>query len=429
MAKRDRDGVRGKERQVEVQRSVPLAGVLVRAGQAFHELAVATGLQVLSAMLEQDRESLCGPRSQPDEQRRAYRHGYDRGWLVLGGRRVVVDKPRVRRMGGGEEVLPSWAELSAADPLEHRTVEQLLLGVSTRRYERSLETLPTGLRSVGAKPSSVSRRFVAATRAQVATFLSRPLDTLALPVIMIDGTGLGDHLLLVALGIDTEGEKHVLGAWEGSSESVEVGRGLLRNLIERGLSVEQPRLFVVDGSKGLRKAITQTFGRWARIQRCQVHKTRNILEHLPEARRPWVHAQLRKAWAEPNAPKARRQLLRLADALEDQHPSAAASIREGLDEILTLAELGVTGALHRTLRSTNPIENLQEAIQRTARRVKRWRGGTMALRWAVAALQEAHSGFRKVRGYRDLPRLVHALQRAVQPLEHQLTVDSLEKVA
>lgn len=263
----------------------------------------------------------------------------------------------------------------------------------------------------------------------MASFLSRPLDALELPVILIDGTGLGDHLMLVALGMDTAGHKHVLGVWEGSSESVEVGRGLLRNLIERGLRVEQPRLFVLDGSKGLRKAITQTFGRFARLQRCQVHKTSNILEHLPEARRPFVHAQLRKAWAEPNAPNARRQLRRLADSLEERYPSAAASIREGLDEMLTLAELGITGALYRTLRSTNPIENLQGAIQSTASRVKRWRGGTMALRWAVVALQEAQKGFRRIRGYKDLPRLVRALQQTLQDAERTNGLDSLEKVA
>lgn len=429
MSKRVRDGVRGKEERFEVQRSIRLGAVMLRAGQAFHELVVETGLQVVAAMLEQDRELLCGRRSQPDGDRTAYRHGYDRGWLVLGGRRVVLEKPRVRRKGGGEVVLPSWAELSATDPLVHRTMEQLLLGVSTRGYERSLESLPAGLDSVATQRSSVSRRFVAATAAQVSAFLSRPLDALDLPVILIDGTGLGDHLLLVAVGMDREGHKHVLGAWEGSSESVEVGRGLLRNLIERGLRVEQPRLFVVDGSKGLRKAIAQTFGRFARVQRCQVHKGRNILEHLPEARRPWVQAQLRKAWAEPDAAHARRQLLRLANALEEQHPSAAASIREGLDDTLTLTELGVTGALHRTLRSTNPIENLQGAIQHTARRVKRWRSGSMALRWAVAALLEAEKNFRRVRGYRDLPRLSQALQQALEPLQRDQALDSLEKVA
>ena len=232
--------------------------------------------------------------------------------------------------------------------------------------------------------------------------------------------------MLVALGVDLDGRKHVLGTWEGTTEGFEVCRSLLRNLIERGLTVETPRLFVVDGGKGMLKAIRRTFGRWALIQRCQIHKIRNILEHLPEERRPWVRAQLRKAWTASSTSKARLRLHNLADALDEIYPSAAASIREGLEETLTLLDLGVVDALHRSLRSTNPIENLQGAIKRTACRVKRWRGGTMALRWTVAALIEAEKHFHRIKGFRDLPALVASLGRKItEPAK----LDILEKAA
>jgi transposase-like protein len=405
---------------------VPLVEVLVNVGHALHELVVEVGKQVLTAMLEQDREAMCGPRSQPQISRQAYRYGYDEGWAVLGGRKIVVEKPRVRAVAGGELPLPTWVELSRQDPLVARTVEQMVLGVSTRKYERSLEGLPAGMESVAAQKSSVSRRFIAATREQVGAFLACPLEALELPVIFLDATSLGDHVMLVALGVDLDGRKHVLGVWEGTTESFEVCRTLLRNLIERGLVVEKARLFVVDGGKGMLKAIRRTFGRWAMIQRCQIHKVRNVLEHLPEERRPWVRAQLRRAWTEKTAAKARVRLHHLADALEDSYPSAAASIREGLDETLTLLDLGVVDALHRSLRSTNPIENLQEAIQRTARRVKRWHGGAMALRWTVAALIEAEKHFRRVKGFRDLPKLVVSLARKVPEV---VTLDIQQKAA
>lgn len=422
-------GSRGREELAKGgrgQRVVPLVEVLVRVGQALHELVVEAGMQVLAKMLELDREAACGPRSRPQRARRAYRHGHDEGWAVLGGRKTLVRKPRVRSVTGEEVPLPTWQELSRQDPLVARTVEQMILGVSTRNYERSLEDLPAGLGSVAARKSSVSRRFVAATRQQVGEFLARPLEGLELPVIFLDGTSLGDHLLVVALGVDVEGHKHVLGTWAGTTESFEVCRNLLRNLIERGLVVEKPRLFVVDGGTGMLKAIRRTFGVWARIQRCQVHKTRNVLDHLPEERRPWVRTQLRKAWSETSVMKARGRLHTLAEALEDSYPSAAASVREGLDETLTLVDLGAVGTLHRSLRSTNPIENLQESIKRVARRVKRWQSGSMALRWTVAALLEAEKHFRRIKGHRDLQKLIASLAENL-PQKHGL--DTQERVA
>ena len=396
-------------------RRVQLGSVLVRAKQALREVMLSAGTDVLMALLEQDREALCGPRHEQSEGRENHRYGYDTGPLVLGGRKVAVRKPRVRSIGGDEEIeLPTWRQFSGEDPLTERAIEQMLVGVTTRKYERSLEPLPEGLESQGTSRSSVSRRFVARTSAQVDAFLSRPLKDVDHPVVMIDGTGFGDHLMLVAMGIDEKGEKHVLGVREGTTESEGVCRSLLQELIERGLEVERARLFVIDGGKGIRKAIREVFGAWALVQRCQEHKRRNVLDHLPKGKRSRVSKALRDAWKSESETTARRLLRQLAKDLEPAHPGAAASLREGLDETLTVLTLGVKGSLARTLVTTNPIENLQGLLKQVVRNVKRWRGGSMALRWAVTGLMEAEKRFRRIKGYREMPQLLTALSSKIE---------------
>lgn len=390
-------------------RRVGLAGVLVDLRQDLRELMLSTGTQVLAALLEADRVKLCGPRSQPQEGRTAARYGFDEGTLVLGGRKVRVQKPRVRGPEGEVE-LPSWRRFSEEDPLSERVLEQMMVGVSTRKYGRSLEAPPVGVASVATSRSSVSRRFVARTAAQVQSFLGASLAERDIVVVMIDGTYVGDHVLVVALGIDAEGGKHVLGVREGSTENATVCGSLLSDLIDRGLTADRNRLFVIDGGKGLRKAIRSVFGAAALIQRCQVHKLRNVLEHLPEREKDRVRRELVRAWGSESKETAVRRLHALARQMEVRHPSAAESLREGLEETTTVLDLGVSGALLRTLRSTNPIENLQGAFKRIARNVKRWRGGQMAERWSVTALIEAQGKFRRIRGHREMPQLIHALR-------------------
>ena len=241
-----------------------------------------------------------------------------------------MHKPRVRSADGGRElVLPLWEHMAAEDPLNERVLEQLLLGVSTRKYARSLEPLPPEATCRAVSRSAVSRRFVARTTAQLDTFLSRPLDQEDYPVLMVDATGFGEHLLVVVLGIDASGRKRVLGVEEGSTENAALCRRLLSNLVERGLDVERARLVVVDGGKGVRRAVKEVFGSWAVVQRCQVHKLRNVIEHLPENAQPWVRATMRQAYAQGNAETARRQLQRLVSRLKNDHPGAAASLQEG----------------------------------------------------------------------------------------------------
>ncbi len=397
------------------QRILPLVEVIVGLKDGLRELVVSSGMQVIEKLLEDEREQLCGPAKKKQADRQAYRYGHDSGQLVMGSRKISLPKPRVRSVVGRELQLPSWETFRGTDPLSERVIEQILCGVSTRGYERSLEPLDVERKAIGVKKSSVSRRFIAATADKAREFLNRPLDELDLPIIMIDGLHAGEHVVLGVLGIDTSGNKHVLGLCEGPSESDRVCRGLLSKLIERGLTVERARLFVIDGSKGLRKAIRESFGPWALIQRCQLHKLRNVLDHLPENKRAWVRAKMRKAWDQPTAKAAKADLERLARSLEADHPGAAASLREGLDETLTLLDMDMDTTLYRSLRSTNPIENLQGSIRRITRNVKRWRSGTMVVRWVATAFLEAQSHFRRLKGYRDLPRLLAALEHAIAP--------------
>jgi transposase-like protein len=399
---------------------VDLLGLLVDARSSLLELSVNTGLKVLGVMLEEDRNRLCGPKGRPDPDRRATRYGYDDGWVVLGGRRVAVQKPRVRSMTGEEVPLSVYQRFTEEDPLSGRALEQMILGVSTRHYRRSLEPLNETVTEKAVGKSSVSRRFIVRTQRQLEAFLFRSLEE-DFPILLLDGTGFGEHTLVVALGIDTTGKKHVLGVVEGSTENEAVCRRLLASLVDRGLPVERARLVVIDGGKGLRKAVRNVFGNWALVQRCQFHKIRNVVEHLPKGKRAWAKAALRKAYASETAAQAKRRLLELGRNLE-AHEGAAASIREGLEETLTLLTLGITGALVRTLSTTNPIENLQGTLKRVSRNVTRWRSGRMALRWAVTGLLEAQKTFRRLKGYRELAAFVRTLEERIGSQENHRTV-------
>ena len=319
--------------------------------------------------------------------------------------------------------------MADTDPLNRRIVEQLLIGVATRQYARSLERLPPEVCARGTSKSTVSRRFVAKTAAQVAAWQSAPLDQLELVALFIDGVQFAEHCLVVALGIDATGQKHPLGLWDGSTEKTVVGQGLLSNLQSRGLRTDRSVLVVLDASKALRKAVDQTFGRAAWVQRCQVHKTRNILEYLPDRLRPWVHATLRRAYGCGDRGKARRLLNDLARRLENEFPSAAESVREGLDETLTVLSLPVSDRLRRSLATTNPIESLMSRTRHVHRNVKRWRGGKMMLRWMTAAVVEAAKGFRRLKGCKNMPTLVLALRARDQQLGLTTTGGVAEQVA
>lgn len=393
----------------ESPRHVPLVDVFVDARTALFDLAVHTGLQVLGALLEQDRTALCGPRYGRDTARQASRAGTVPSEVVLGGRKVAVRRPRVRAEGR-EVPLPTFQAMAAADPLDRRVLEHLLVGVATRRYARSLEPLPPTVQSRGTSKSAVSRRFVAQTAAQLAAWQQASLDALDLVGLMIDGVHLGEHCLIVALGIAADGQKHALGLWDGSTENARVCQDLLANLQSRGLRTDRSLLVILDGSKALRKAVRTIFGEAALVQRCQAHKTRNILDYLSERDRAWAHPILRRAYQAPDVATAHRLLTDLAARVERTSPSAAASVREGLEETLTVLTLELSPRLRRSLATTNAIENLIGHTRVVQRHVKRWHGGQMMLRWVAAGILEAAKGFRRLKGYAEMRVLVNALR-------------------
>lgn len=378
-------------------------------------------------MLEADRTALCGERYARAAERTASRAGHVQGELAMGGRRIAVTRPRVRGRDGREAVLPTWEHFRDQDPLTGRAVEQMLVGVSTRRYARSLEPAPAAVKTRGTSKSAVSRRFVAATSKNVSDVLGRDLAALNLTAIFIDGIHVSEHVVLVALGVDDQGNKHVLGLAEGATENAVVCASLLANLHERGLIQDRPLLFVIDGSKALAKAIRAAYGSRALIQRCQVHKRRNVLEHLPKPLHAQVGSQLSAAYQAKSVARARRLLEGTARWLERKHPGAAASLREGLEETLTVTKLGLPPALVRTLATTNAIENLNGAIRRTARNVKTWKDGSMVVRWTAVAVDDASKRFRKVRGVEGMPKLVAALKAHADAVAGR--VDDVSKAA
>ena len=398
---------RPKTTTVEIP--IPLLGAFANIEHSFFDLCVDAGQQVLAAMMEQDREDLCGPAWKRDPDRKAGRAGATRSEVTLGGRRIPMARPRVRSQEGRELELPSFAFAARRDPLDRQTVDAVACGVSTRKYARSLDTLPAEMEERSTSKSSVSRRYVAMTAKQMTTWLTTPMGHRHFPIVMIDGIMFGDHTVLIALGIDSEGKKQVLGLREGDTENSRVAKALLRDLIERGLDPERARLFVIDGAKALRSAIQKIFGDLGVVQRCQLHKRRNILGHLPDGMQESVKAILKEAWSLGDAKLAKTRLERLASSLETDHPGAAASVREGLDETLTLQGLGIEGTLYRKLRSTNAIENLNSGIATYSRNVKRWRGGSMVVRWVSTAILEAEKKFRRVQGWRDIEKLVRVL--------------------
>lgn len=383
--------------------------------QLFHTI-VNLGLEQVYEILEEERTTLCGPRYRHEgAEREAVRAGHVRGTLPMGGRTVALQRPRVRTADGRSEIpLEGWEQFRRADSLTERAVEQMLLGVSTRKYERSLEPMPESIEASGTSKSSVSRRFIRGTQRKLDELLGRDLSSLRLAVIMIDGIHFADHVILVALGIDEEGRKTVLGLHEGATESSAACKALLRGIIDRGVSAEGALLFVVDGGKGLKKAITEMWGELALIQRCQIHKMRNVLEHLPPSMQGTVRQTIRQAYRIRDVKKAKKMLSNLAGKLDAGHPGAANSLREGLDETLTVMGLGLPDTLEQMLSVTNAIENLFGSVREVSRRVKRWGGGKMILRWSAVGLLEAEKGFRKIRGYRGMPFLIAALKKHEQ---------------
>ncbi len=409
-----------------------LPSALEELSLSVDRFCLLAGVEALGEMLAEDAEALCGPRHARRPARRGYRWGTTVSEVAYQGGKVKVSRPRVRNLAGKEMSLASWELLSDPDLLRAWATNLMVLNVSTRKYRRAVR-LPEGdlasARGDATSKSAVSRRFVALTRKKLKAWLASDLSALDLLVIQIDGLHVGDHVLVAAIGVDGAGDKQVLGIAEGATENAATVQALIDNLIARGLDPEIPRLFIVDGSRALSKAIRNTFGIAAAIQRCQVHKGRNITERLDEHLHAGVKKALRQAWDQDDAEKAERLLRNLARRLEHDAPGVSGSILEGLDEILTVIRLGLPPELRRALACTNAIENALGTVRTVSRNVKRWRNAEMALRWTAAGLLEAQKTFRRLKAYRQLPMLRKALEDNMKNAKAKSALDTVKEAA
>jgi putative transposase len=395
--------------------SVTLAELAGALREGLLALAVGTGFQVMDAIIDESVTALAGPKGRHVPNRTAVRHGTEDGSVVLGGRRVPVRRPRVRTADRTAEVaVPAYELFASTDVLSSMVLERMMAKLSTRRYQAGLEPVGAQIEATArsTSKSAISRRFVAATETALADLLAADLTGLDLVALMIDGVHFADHLCVVALGIGIDGTKHPLGVAEGDTENTTVVRDLLADLRERGLDTTHPILCVLDGAKALVAGVRSVFDHPV-IQRCQLHKVRNVESKLPDALAPTVAKKMRAAYHNPDALAAESTLEDLARQLATNHPGAAGSLREGLAETLTVTRLGVPPTLARTLRSTNAIESMIEICRDHSSNVKRWRDGQMALRWCAAGMGEAARQFRRVNGFLHLPALRDALNRHV----------------
>jgi len=359
-------------------------------------------------LVEDEVRGLVGePWSRKDASSPLRRGGSTRSRIHLGGEPLVIERTRVRdKQRGREQPLESLEALASRDALNDDVRALLVRGVSTRDYDGALTNIADGL---GLQRSAVSAAFTTASQKDLDELNGRSLAELMFAAIFIDGVHFAEEVTIVVLGIDTDGRKHILGLREGATENAQVVGDLLSGLIERGLRTPERCLFVLDGAKALSKAVRKTFGQRALVQRCQIHKLRNVISYLPPSWHPEARRRLRAAWGMTSFDDADKELQRTLRWLKEISESAAASLDEGLQETITVYKLGVSGALRKTLRSTNPIDSAFDAVRKNARRVKRWRNGSMIMRWVATGLVMAEAGFRRVRGHKDISALVLAL--------------------
>ena len=391
-----------------------IAGV---AREGLLAMSVAAGMAVTAAMFEAEIAEVCGPKGKHDPDRVAVRHGSGRGSVALGGRRVPVTRPRARTTEGHEVPLGTYTHFACDDLLSQVVMERMLAGLATRRHAGAAE--PVGGQIQGKQTSTsrsaISRRFVKQTETALAELMTRDLTGEDITVLMLDGEHMAERCVVVALAITADGTKKPVGLWDGSTENKTVVRALLADLVARGLNFDDGLLVVLDGAKALSAAVREVFGDKALIQRCTLHKRRNVADHLPDKEKAWVEAKLIKAFIHPDPDQGLRNAKDLAGLLAKSYPGAAASLLEGLDEMFTVARLGINGRLATTLTTSNPVESMISIARTTNRNVTRWRDGHMVLRWTAAGMLNAERSFRRIKGYKQMPQLVDALRRHAHP--------------
>ena len=403
---------------------LPLVELITDTEMALDELIDLTGRAAIEAVLTLSAQELAGPKH-PGKQAGEIRwHGRQSTTIPLSNRKLRVDKPRLRRKGTGpnqEQAIPAYEAILENSQLGSRILEILMMGVSTRNYQR---ILPRMAETVGVSKSAVSRNFIEASEETLKALCERRFEDKDIMIVYIDGIQYGQVHVIAALGVDTQGYKHVLGLREGASENAEVVKDLLADLVDRGLTPARRRLFVIDGSKALRAGINRVFGSRTPVQRCRIHKARNVLSYLPEDRKADVEAAMKAAF-KLKADEGVAKLRKLAEWLDREYSSAAGSLREGLDEMFTINRLGLPKSLRRCLGSTNVIESPYSGVRSQTRRVKRWRGTSMALRWTASALLSIEKRMRLIMGYQQL----WILEAAFKELDEKENIAPKEKVA
>ena len=404
-----------------------LTDVVGVAREGLLAMSVGVGLRVFAEMMEDELSSRVGAKHAKLVARSASRHGRAAGSVVLGGRRVRVQRPRARTAEGTEVQLDTYTTFADDDQLSELVLERMLAGLATRRHRAANEPVGTEVEVAASSTSksAVSRRFVVRTTKALEALMARDLTELDAAVLMVDGVHFAEHCCVVALVVTADGTKVPVGLWLGDTENKTIVTALLADLVDRGLSADGGLLVVIDGAKALAAAVRKVFGDQAMIQRCTLHKRRNVTDHLPVDQRGWVDQRLGRAFNNPDPAAGLRQARDLARQLETRWPDAAASVREGLEEMFTVRRLGVGDRLARSLSSTNVIESMISIGRDTTRNVKRWRDGTMVKRWVAAGMLNAERSFRRLKGCNDMPTLIAALARHVETVTPQRDTDQV----
>lgn len=390
---------------------LPLWEVWEDLQASVERLSGEAGLLIVRAIVEEEVRQRVGERHHPEQGGENVRWGRQAGYVVLGGQKVEFLRPRVRTRAGAEVELDSYRRLQQDGRMQRAVAESLVCGLSTRKYRRATQAF---LEGYGIQKSSVSRHFIQATSGQLRRLCERRLEDLRLVALFIDGIEFAEQTLVVAVGVEEDGRKLVLGLWQGATENATVCKALLEDLVERGLRPDRRYVWVLDGSKALRAAVDRVFGSQAEVQRCQQHKMRNVLEHLPQENRPHWRRCLQNAYHLSDYQQAKQALRKVWRQLSHLNPSAARSLEEGMEETLTLHRLGVSSLLRRSLNSTNLIESCLSTVRHVCRNVKHWQGGDHILRWTAAGLLEAERKFHKINAYWQLAKLGEKLNPELQ---------------
>lgn len=390
-----------------VQMILPMAEMMGWLRKGVGELVRQAGLQLMDLLMQEEVRELAGERSRQQADRTAHRWGSERGYCVVMGQKVPIQRPRVRTLDDKEVRLGSYEMFHRGEPLTETVWEKLMLGLSTRRYDQAVRQFTE---AYGLEKSAVSEHFIEASRSKLKEMLERRLDKTPLCALLMDATPFQGQQMVVALGIDQSGRKLILGIRQGATENATVVGELLGDLVERGLDFSQPRLYILDGGKALSAAVRKHAGEGAAIQRCQVHKRRNVLDHLNEEHRPAIAKKLNAAYALEDYGAAKQALQKVHRELMDLNPSAARSLAEGMEETLTVHRLHLPMPLRKTMASTNVIESAFSIVERVCKNVKRWHGGDQRERWVGSGLLIAEGQFRRITAYQLIPVLIKELQ-------------------